>query len=388
MKQKYIAKRYWSDIPVLMGENVDKAKEYKDLINLCLGDPDLTTDERIIKAAFEDVLKGHTHYTDVLGYPELREEICKYYQEEYNYNVNISECMVTTSACHAMWLVLETILDDGDEVIIPGPYFAPYPQQIKLTRGTPVVLETYEEDGFQINLDKLKATITDKTKALIINTPNNPTGACYSKEMLEGIALVAKEYDLLIIADDIYTIFTYEQPFIPITTLKDMKDRTITICSFSKDYCMTGWRIGYVLAPQNIINTMKDINENSVFTAPAPSQRAAIHGLKMRKDVQPSIVEEYKKRVYYAYERINKINNMSVLSPKGSIYLFVNIKDTGLTSAQVADEILSQAHVLVIPGNAFGDCGEGYLRLALTVGMDKLKEVFDRLEKMRIFIKS
>lgn len=385
MKQRFLSKRYWNEISTPMGESGGLAKQYNDLINFSLGDPDVTTDERIINAAFEDAKNGHTHYTDFFGDMELREEICKFYKSTYNYNVEVEECMITTSGCHAMWLVLESILDDGDEVIIHEPYFTPYPQQIRLTRGKPVILQTLEEDEFQIDTQKLKGLITNRTKAIIINTPNNPTGTCFKRETLEAIAEAAIEHDLIIIADDIYTAFSYSEPFIPITSLEGLRERTITIGSFSKDFCMTGWRIGYVIAPEYIIRTMKDVNENNVFTAPSISQRAALHALRLRKYVQPMMVEEYRKRIYYAYERIKEIPDMSVLPPRGSIYLFINIKKTGLSSQEVANRILREAHVLVLPGNAFGDSGEGYIRIAVTVGLTNLKEAFDRIEKMDIF---
>ncbi len=385
MKSKFISKRYWNNISTPMGESGALLRQYDDLINFSLGDPDYNTDERIINAAFEDALKGHTHYTEFSGYSELREEICSYHRIQYGNSYSINECMVTTSGCHAMWLVMEAILDDGDEVIIPEPYFTPYPQQIKLARGIPVPLKTYEEENYQIDTERLRAMITNRTKAMILNSPNNPTGACLTRDTLEKIAAIACEYDLIVIADDIYTAFSYGSPFIPMATLPGMKERTITICSFSKDYAMTGWRIGYVLAPDYIIQTMQDINENNVFTAPSISQRAALHALRLRAQVQPSMIEEYRKRIFYAYERITAIPNMSVLYPQGSIYLFPNIKKTGLSSAGVADRILKEAHVLVLPGNAFGAEGEGYLRIAVTVGLDKLKEAFDRIGKMEIF---
>lgn len=385
MKHRFLSKRYWNAISTPMGESGDLTRKYEDLINFSLGDPDYTTDERIIEAAFQDAKNGHTHYTDFQGDIELREEITKYYKEVYDYGIQLGECMVTTSGCHAMWLVLESILDDDDEVIIHEPYFTPYPQQVRLTRGKPVILKTYEEENFQVEVDRLKNLITNRTKAIIINTPNNPTGTCFTEKTLKAIAEVAIEYDLIVIADDIYTAFSYAEPFIPITTLAGMKERTITIGSFSKDYAMTGWRIGYVLAPIFVIQTMKDVNENNVFTAPSISQRAALHALKIRKIVQPPMIEEYKKRIYYAYDRIKSIPNMTVLPPRGSLYMFINIKNTGLTSKEVAERLLEEAHVLVLPGNAFGDCGEGYIRIALTVGVDKLKEAFDRIEKLKIF---
>lgn len=385
MKHRFIAKKYWNDVSTPMGKVVDMASKYDDIINLSLGDPDYITDEKIIKEAFEDAKKGYTRYTESLGQTELREEIINYYKEMYNYKLESKELMAVVGACHGMYLVLEAILNEGDEVIIHEPFFTPYPQQIKLAGGKAVTLETYEEDNFQINIDKLKSKITNKTKAIIINTPNNPTGACFSKKTLESIAEVAIEKDLIVIADDIYGSFSFGEPFIPITTLKGMKERTITIGSFSKDYAMTGWRIGYVAAPDFIINCIKDINEGVCFTAPTISQRAAIHALRMRKQVQPLMVEEYKKRVFYAYERVKNMTNMSVIPPQGTFYMFINIKDTGLTSVQVSEKILEEAHVLVIPGSGFGESGEGYIRIACTVGVEKLKEAFDRIEKMDIF---
>lgn len=385
MKSPYISKRYWNSISTPMGESASALGKYHDLINFSLGDPDLTTDERIIKKAFEDALNGHTHYTDFYGVRELREAICNFYDEEYNYKLVKEECMITTSGCHAMWLALEAILDDGDEVIIPSPYFTPYPQQVKLARGIPVFLETFEEEDFQLNIDRLEGLITNRTKAIIINTPNNPTGTCLTKKTLEDIAAIAKKYDLLIISDDIYTIFSYEEPFTPITSLEGMRERTITIGSFSKDYAMTGWRIGYVLAEPYIINIIKDINENNVFTAPSISQQAAIHAIGLRKEIQPPMIKEFKARTFAAYERLKQLKNVSILPPKGTFYLFPNIKSTGLTSQEVANRILEEAHVLVLPGTSFGNNGEGYIRIAVTVDEDKINEAFDRIARMKIF---
>ena len=240
--------------------------------------------------------------------------------------------MVTASGCLAMYLALEAILDDGDEVIIHAPYFTPYSQQIKLARGIPIILDTYEEEYFQVNVGRLETLITERTKAIVINTPNNPSGSCFTRDTMENIANAAKKHDLMIIADDIYGSYSFEQPFIPMVTLNDMQDRTITINSFSKDFTMTGWRIGHIIAPDYIVRTIRQINENVVFTAPSISQRAAIHALRNRKEIQPPMVEEYRKRVEYAVSRINNIPKISVLPSRGTFYLFINIKETGLTS--------------------------------------------------------
>ncbi|OGO78025.1 MAG: aspartate aminotransferase [Clostridiales bacterium GWB2_37_7] len=380
MKHKFLSKRYWNSVTTPMAEVVKLAYKYDDLINLSLGDPDLITSSKIIDEAFKDAHNGHTKYTDSVGDPELREEISLFYNKEFGYRVQGSEIMIVVGACHGMHLVLEAILDDGDEVIVPEPYFTPYDNQIKLAGGKLVPLETYEEEAFQINIERLKTLINHRTKAIIINTPNNPTGTCLSKASLEALAAVAIENDLIMIADDIYGAFSFAESFIPITTIAGMQPRTITIGSFSKDYAMTGWRIGYILAPDYLISCIRDINEGICFSAPSISQRAAIHALRLRDSFQPELVDEYKKRVYYSYERINGISCMSVPPPKGSFYLFVNIKGTGLTSAEISKKLLEEAHVLVVPGNAFGKSGEGYIRIACTVGLDKLKEAFDRIE--------
>ncbi len=386
MKHKFIAKRYWKDQSTAMGQSDVLAKQFDDVINLSLGDPDIITHDLIIDKAFADAKAGHTKYTDFRGDPELREEICKFYKEEYKMDVKDEEVFVCASACLGMYLALEAIVDDGDEVILQSPYFTPYSQQVELVRGIPVELTTLEEEDFQINIDRLESLITERTKALVINSPCNPTGNCLSVETMEKIAQVAKKHDLIVISDDIYTAFSYQSEFVPFATMKEMRERTIILNSFSKNFTMTGWRVGNIIAPDYIIKIIQQINENVVFTAPSISQRAAIHALRHRKEIQPEMVEEYRKRSFYAADRINKIPNMHVISPpRGSFYLFINIKNTGLSSDEISLKILQEAHVLVLPGNCFGNCGEGYVRIACTVNVDTLCDAFDRIEKMSIF---
>ena len=386
LKHKFIAKRYWKDQSTAMGQSDVLAKSFDDVINLSLGDPDLITDDIIIEGAFKDAKAGHTKYTDFRGDPELRKEICRYYKEEYGMDVKDEEVFVSTSACLGMYLALEAILDDGDEVILQAPYFTPYPQQVELARGIPVELPTYEEEDFQIDTGRLESLINERTKAVVINSPSNPTGNCLTVETMEKIAAIAKKHDLIVISDDIYTSFSYQNPFVPIASLTGMRERTIILNSFSKNFTMTGWRIGNIIAPDYIIRTIQQINENVVFTAPSISQRAAIYALRNRDVIQPPMIEEYRKRMFYAAERINEIPKLSVIyPPKGSFYLFMNIKESGLTSVEACDLILKEAHVLMLPGNAFGNCGEGYVRIACTVNVDTLKEAFDRIAKIKEF---
>lgn len=386
MKKILTTKRHIMLNTTAMGESNDLSKLYDDVIDLSLGDTDLNTPEPIVTRAFNDALTGHTHYTDFLGDNELREEIIKFYKNRYNVDVGLEEIMVTTSGCHGMWLVLESILEDGDEVIIHEPYFTPYPYQIMLTRGKPIRLPTYEEEDFEVSPERLEKLITKKTKAVIINAPNNPTGTCFQVRTLKEILNLALKYNFYIIADDVYTTFSFNSTFVPMASFDQGKDRIITINSFSKNYAMTGWRIGNVIAPSNIIQVMKNINENNVFTAPSVSQRAAFHALRLHDTVNPPIVKETKKRLDYAYGRLSKLSKISCSAPKGAMYLFPNIKNTGCTSQEFCRRLLEDAHVLALPGNAFGDSGEGYVRLAMSVGIPKLKEAFDRIEKMVMFL--
>ena len=380
-----ISGRYQKSEKTAMGEVFDFLKKYDDIINLSIGDPDIITDSSVIERMAEDAKAGHTKYTDYRGYPELRAEIAKFYKEEYDADVDDSEIFISAGGGVSMYLVMEAILNDGDEVIIPDPYFVPYPSQVELARGKAVMLPTYEEEGFQINIDRLEKLVTEKTRAIILNTPNNPTGSCLSLETMHKIAEFCEKHDIIVVADDIYTAFSFDSEFVPIMNIDSMKKRTITINSFSKNFVMTGFRVANIIAPEEVIQTIQKINENVVFTTPSVSQRAALHALRMRHQIQPAIIDEFRERVKYCRQRVSSIKNMSVLEEGGSFYVFPNIKATGLSSNEVTKLMMEEAHVLVLPGNAFGSCGEGYIRISCTVGIEKLREAFDRIEKMKIF---
>lgn len=385
MKHKFISKKYWEESENVFGQIAEKVAAIDDCINLSIGDPDITTNPKVIESAFEDAMKGHTKYTHVRGQVELRDEIRKFYKEEYDLDVKDEEVMVAASGLLAMYVTLQTVLDQGDEVLVQTPCFSSYFTQIKMAGGVAVQVPTFEEEDFQMDYERLEKYITPKTKAIIINSPSNPTGNCLSKETMEEIAKIAINHDLLVIQDDIYTAFSFQEKFVPMLAIEGMKERTIAINSFSKNFLMTGWRIGNIIAPDFLIKAISDVNENVMFSAPTVSQRAALAALKNRKEIQPPIIEEYRKRMDYAAKRVNQIPWMSVIEPpKGSFYLFINIKALNMTSTEVCDMILEKAHVLFLPGNIFGDCGEGYLRLACTTDIEKLGEAFDRIEKIEI----
>ena len=385
MNKAMISKKYGNRESGALAASADLAKAYHDVVDFTLGDPDLTTPAAIIRAAAEDALSGHTHYTDSRGDGELIAAIVDFQKEIYGVELSPENVFVTTSACHGMWLVLETMLDEGDEVMIIEPYFAPYADQVKMAGGVPVFIPTDPDEGFRPNMDVIREKVTKKTKALIVNTPNNPLGLCLKKEELMALGQLAQEKDFYLIADDIYTAFSYESPFVPMASLDDCKDRTITLRSFSKNFAMTGWRIGYILGDKDFIAAAKSVNENNVYTAPAISQRAALYALTHRDEVQPAIVEEFKKRTFHAYERLKRLKNIRITEPTGTFYLFVDIRPTGLTEDEVWQKLLDEAHVLTVKGSAFGESGRGFLRLAVTVGVDEIDKAFDRIEKMTIF---
>ena len=356
MKRNYIAKRFQNAGSGLTLDTEALAK-YKDIIDLSIGDTDFITDEGIINAAFRDAKAGYTRYGDPKGDPELIDAVCRAWQEDFEQKLPHDYVLVSASSCLGMALAMFSILDPGDEVIVFSPYFA-------------------------IDEARLRAAITPRTKAIIFNNPTNPTGMAYGNDTLEMLARVAKEYDLLIAADEIYTTYLYEGDFRPLRTLPGMAERTITLNSFSKNFLMTGWRVGVIIAEPELLEVMNDINGSLIYTAPSISQRAAIHALSMRREIREKYVTAYRDRIFYTADRIEKIPYLSLVRPKGTFYLFPGIEKTGLTDDEFCNVLLDKAHVLVSPGKAFGTAGAGHFRIACTVGIDTLKIAFDRMEKL------
>lgn len=351
-------------------------------INLGIGDLDIHTDEQLIEKAMTDAKNGHTHYTNSYGYLELREEICKYHKENFkNYEYSPENVMVVTGACHGLYLLFKSILNKDDEVILLAPFFPVYADQIKLSDGKPIIVETKFENGFQIVKEDLEKAVSNKTKAIVINSPSNPTGVCYTLESLNIIRDFAIEHDILVIADDVYDFFSYEKEFIPFVTLPDMKERTVTVCSFSKNFAMTGWRIGYMFGPKEIIECVNFINEAIVYSAPAVSQRCALHALRDYKRLKSGLVPVFKERVEYCYNRIKNIDFLDCFKPEGGIYVFVNIQKTGMSSGEFVKYLFENCGIQVVNGDTFGV--KGFVRIACTLDISLLKEAFDRIEKIK-----
>lgn len=381
MAQKFLAKKYQGDLgdDAFGGSRV----EWDDIIYLNIGDPDINTPKICLDEAFKDAYAGHTKYTDTRGYPELRREIQKFYADRYNMKLDDSEICVTASGQFGMYCTCQAVLDEGDEVLILEPYFMPYTSAIEMAGGVPVFVATKFEEGFSVNVDRLKRAVTDKTKAVIVNNPNNPTGAAYSYDTLCRIADFAKEYDLLVIADDIYTSFDYTKKFIPIASLPGMFERTVTVNSASKNFVMTGMRIGNVVAEADIIDAVRTVVEATTYSAPAISQRAAIHAFRHFDEFEEEVSGIFKERVDYAYERLSKMPFIDVLPVNGTFYIFPSVEKSGMNGYEFSKKLFDECHIKVIPGGVFGPSGVNHFRISCTVSMEQLKEAFDRMEKMK-----
>ncbi len=379
MSKKYLAKSFHKENKQFIAKAADLKADCEDVIDLSVGDPDLITANSIINDAAQDAKSGYTYYTHPKGDKELRQEIIYYYQKNYGVSLNMEEIMVTVGACHGTFLALASVLNNEEEVIIPSPYFTPYKEQVKLAGGEPVFLKTDFDQSFQIDTNRLEKIISDKTKVILINSPHNPTGVIQEKENLKKILDLARQYDLLIFSDEVYEVFDYQNRFHSFINFREAKKRIVVLNSFSKIFSMTGWRVGFTIAPPEIINTMQEINEGICYSAPSISQRAAISALKKENKIKKELSDIFKERVFYAWERINKNEKFQVLSPEGTFYLYVNIKDTVYSSKEFVLELLKKQEVFVLPGEDFGDKSGEFIRIACTVNFQKMKEAFDRI---------
>ena len=384
MKQ-YIAKRF-QNVRSGLSLDTEALRRYPDVIDLSIGDTDLVTDPRIIDAALADARAGYTHYGDPKGDPQLIRALCDAWREDWGQALAPEEVLVTTSSCLGMAQVTLALLNPGDEVIVFSPYFAVYRQQIELAGGICVEVPTAEAAGFLPEESELRARLTNRTRAMIVNTPCNPTGAVWPAETMEMIARVARERDLLIIADEVYTRYVFEGSFRPLRTLPGLAERTVTLNSFSKNFMMTGWRVGCIIAHPDLIRVFQHISNGMTYTTPSVSQRAALHALPLRREIARTQVAVYRERVAAVADRLEQISWITLCRPKGTFYLFPGIGKTGLTDAEFCARALEEAHVLVSPGAAFGEAGRGHFRIAATAPMPKLEEAMDRLEKMNILL--
>ncbi len=379
--QKYIARRY-AGFQSGLSLDTDALRRYPDVIDLSIGDTDLITDARVIDAACADARAGYTRYGDPKGDPELIDAIRAAWREDFHQDVSPEEVLITTSSCMGMSQVMLGLLNPGDEALVFGPYFAVYRQQIELAGGKCVEVVTREENGFLPLEEDVRACVTPRTRLMVINTPCNPTGAAYGADTLNMLARLCREFDLLAAADEIYTRYLYEGTFVPLRALEGMKERTITLNSFSKNFMMTGWRVGCIIAHPDLIRVFQQVNNAMTYTTPAISQRAALRALRLRDDIADKYIPVYRDRVYYAAGRLAAMPFLSLCRPRGTFYLFPGVGKTGMDDKSFCALLLEKAHVLVSPGSVFGQAGRGHFRIAATVPREKLAEAMDRMERL------
>lgn len=358
----------------------DIVTEMKDAISLGVGEPDFDTPWHIREEGIYSLEKARGHYTSNAGLKELREEICRYLARRFNLHYNWNdETLVTIGGSEAIDMALRVMLDPGDEVLIPQPSYVSYEPCVIMAGGKSVIIELKEENEFKLTAQEIIEACTDKTKVLILPFPNNPTGSIMTREELEPLVEVIKEKDLFVISDEIYSELTYGGKHVSIAEFSGMKERTIVINGFSKSYAMTGWRLGYAVGPANIIKQMTKLHQFAIMCAPTTSQYAAIEALKNGDADVEMMCDAYDKRRRFLLHEFRRIG-LPCFEARGAFYVFPCISSLGMTSDEFATNLLMEEKVAVVPGTAFGDSGEGFLRISYAYSIEKLKAAMERIE--------
>lgn len=388
--RSFVSKRAASLKPSGIRKFFDIVHERKNAISLGVGEPDFVTPWDIRDAGIRSVQRGRTQYTGNRGLPELRENIARYLFERFSVQVDPARIIVTVGASEAIDLTLRAICEPSDEILIPNPSYVSYEPCVRLSGATPVPVKCTAENGFILTSEALENAITEKTKALILAYPNNPTGGIMTKEQLSAILPVIEKHDLLVIADEIYAELTYGEKHCSIASFPEMKDRVVLINGFSKAFAMTGWRLGYVCAPPEIDDAMFKIHQYSIMCAPTMSQYAALYALKEGFEDNFSTVEEmreeYNKRRRYIVNAFNHLG-LTCFEPKGAFYVFPSVKSTSLTGEEFAEKLLMEKDVAVVPGSAFGECGKYHIRCSYATSMERIATAMDRIEEFLLTIK-
>lgn len=354
--------------------------EMEDAISLGIGEPDFVTPWNICEAGIYSLEQGETHYSSNAGYLALRKEISKYLARRFQLNYDpIEEIIVTVGGSEGIDIALRALVGTGDEVIIPEPSFVAYKGCTTFTGATPKIIKLKAENDFKLTVQQLEEAITDKTKVLIMPFPNNPTGAIMTREEYEPIVKLIKDKNIIIISDEIYAELTYDENHVSIASFPEVRDQTIVINGFSKSYAMTGWRLGYACGHPTLISQMKKIHQYSIMSSPTTAQHAALEALKNGDDSLSLMVTEYNRRRRVLVDGFRKLG-LNCFEPLGAFYVFPCIKSTGLTSEEFCEELLKSERVLTIPGNSFGECGEGFIRACYAASMEDIIEALARIE--------
>lgn len=376
---KFIAEAVKNIPPSGIRRFFDMVSGLEDIISLGVGEPDFITPWHIREMCIHSLEKGQTSYTSNYGLPELRDELTRTYYKRYGLDYDpASEILVTSGVSEALDIAIRAVVNPGDEVIVVQPSYVAYVPSVILAGGKPVIVRTYMDDDFSLTAEALKPAITNKTKAIILNFPNNPTGAIMTLEELEDVADLVVDNDLFIISDEVYECLTYEGRHVPVSSLEGMKDRTVMLNGLSKSHAMTGFRLGFAMGSSEIIHSMMMIHQYCMLCAPITAQVGAIEALRNGKEEMERMIREYDRRRHFIVTGFNSIG-LKCLKPKGAFYAFPYMGDTGLSSSEFAERLLDKKKVVTIPGDVFGEAGEGFLRCAYAASMDDLKKAIERM---------
>ena len=360
----------------------DLLADMGDVTALTVGQPDFVTPWHIREAAIQSLERGHTYYTSNSGLPELRGEICNYMRRRFDLDYERDEVLVTVGGSEAIDVAVRALVNPGDEVIVPMPSFVCYEPIARMAGAKAVIINTKEENGFKLTAEELKAAITEKTKMLILPYPNNPTGAVLDREELEELAEVLRGTNIAVLSDEIYAELTYGKKHISIANIEGMKERTIIASGFSKAYAMTGWRLGYLLAPKVWLKQMTKLHQYAIMCAPTVSQFAAVEAMREGDSDIADMRAEYNRRRVFIYEGLRDMG-IPVQMPEGAFYIYPYIGGFGLSSEEFCERLLMEEKCAIVPGTAFGECGEGYARISYAYSV---KHIAEALEKIKRFI--
>lgn len=358
----------------------DLALTMEDVISLGVGEPDFSTPWNLCEASIYSIEQGGTSYTPNRGIKPLRDSLSRHLNDHYGLTYDPdNEMIITTGVSEGLDIAIRAVVDSGDEVLVAEPCYVSYPPCVTLAGGTPVPVPCIEKDHFRLNPDRFMELVTDKSKALVINFPNNPTGAVMRRDDLSAVADIVCDHDLVLISDEVYSELTYEGSHVAAATVGDLRERTITLNGFSKAYAMTGWRIGYLCAPKEVCDAALKIHQYVMLCAPAMGQVAALEGIRRGEEEKDRMVREYRVRRNLFVESLNRIG-LACHTPEGAFYAFPSVKQTGMSDPEFAEELLKEEHVAVVPGSVFGEGGQDHLRCAYAVSRKDLTEAVKRME--------
>jgi aminotransferase len=378
--RNFISKKVAQTPPSGIRKFFDIAATMEDVISLGIGEPDFVTPSPILEAGVSSLHRGETQYTSNSGTVELREALSRHLNKQYRVQYEVeSEILITVGVSEALYLAMTAVLDPGDEVIIPEPCFVAYAPEVTFAGGVPVMVPTYVTDDFQVTAETIEKAITPKTKALLLGYPNNPTGAVMTREIMTDVTTLAEEHDLLVVSDEIYDRLVYGIEHVCVPALPGMRDRTILLGGFSKDYAMTGWRIGYACANPDLLAAMRKVHQYTIMSAPTTAQAAALAALEVGESYVEEMRQEYDRRRRLIVDGFNTLG-LACFEPRGAFYAFPSIAASGMSSDDFAWRLLEEQEVALVPGNAFGESGAGFVRASYATAYEDIEEALNRIE--------